>query len=33
MTVQTIVSVAFIALVVIAVGINIAKKNKKDDDK
>lgn len=33
MSVQTIVSVVFIVLVVVAVGINIAKKNKKDDDK
>lgn len=33
MSVQTIVSVVFIVLVVVAVGINIAKKNKKDDEK
>ena len=33
MSVQTIVSVVFIVLVVVAVGVNIAKKNKKDDDK
>lgn len=33
MSVQTIVSIAFVVLVVVAVGINIAKKNKKDDEK
>ena len=32
-TVKLIVSIAFIVLVVVAVGINIAKKNKKNDDK
>ena len=32
-TVKLIVSIAFIVLVVVAVGINIAKKNKKGDDK
>lgn len=32
-TVKMIVSIAFVVLVVVAVGINIAKKNKKDDDK
>lgn len=32
-TVKLIVSIAFVVLVVVAVGINIAKKNKKNDDK
>ena len=32
-TVKLVVSIAFIVLVVVAVGINIAKKNKKGDDK
>ena len=33
MSIQSIIGIAFVVLVVIAVGINIATKDKKDDDK